>query len=190
VLADLGYGIGMAVVVGGTLLRGTGNKAGEIGHTIVAPDGPLCTCGNRGCLETVASGRAIAQQAAEGIAAGKSELLKGLTHGRPESVTAQDVAVAASMGDAFSTNLLRAAGRLVGMAIANAVNILNTPMLILGGGLMGTTRIMEESIAEALAAHCMRGIFEDVHLRVSRLGIDGSALGSAILAATEVFGSI
>ena len=143
VLADLGYGIGMAVVVGGALLRGAGNKAGEIGHTIVAPDGPACTCGNRGCLETVASGRAIARQAAEGIEAGSSELLRGLVHGRAESVTAQDVAIAASMGDEFSAGLLRAAGRRAGMAIANAVNILNPSLLILGGGLMGTTRIME-----------------------------------------------
>ena len=190
VLADLGYGIGMAVVVGGALLRGAGNKAGEIGHTIVAPDGPACTCGNRGCLETVASGRAIARQAAEGIETGSSELLRGLVHGRAESVTAQDVAIAASMGDEFSAGLLRAAGRRAGMAIANAVNILNPSLLILGGGLMGTTRIMEESIAEALSAHCMRGIFEDVELRVSKLGIDGSALGSGILAAAQVFGTV
>jgi predicted NBD/HSP70 family sugar kinase len=189
-VADLGYGIGMAIVVGGSLLRGAGNKSGEIGHTIVAPDGPPCACGNRGCLETVASGRAIARDAALGIAQGRSELLKGLTHGRADSATAQDVAIAASMGDEFSVGLLRAAGTFAGMAIANAVNILNPSLLILGGGLIGTTRIMEESIAQALSAHCMRGIFEDVELRVSGLGIDGSALGSAILAAAEVFGRV
>ncbi len=189
-LADLGYGIGMAAVVGGSLLRGAGNKAGEIGHTIVVPGGSACTCGNSGCLETVASGRAIARQAAEGIAAGRSELLSGLTHGRAESVTARDVAVAASMGDEFATELLRAAGRLAGMAIANAVNILNPSLLILGGGLVGTTRIMEQSIAGALAAHCMRGIYEELELRVSRLGIDGSAQGAAIMASAEVFGRV
>jgi N-acetylglucosamine repressor len=190
ILADLGYGIGMAIMVGGELLRGAGNKSGEIGHTIVVPDGPPCACGNRGCLETVASGRAIARQAAEGIAAGRSELLRGLTHGRADSVTAQDVSIAASMGDAFSIELLRGAGSFAGRAIANAVNILNPSLLILGGGLMGTTRIMEESIAESLSAHCMQGIFEDVELRVSRLGIDGSALGSGILAAAGLFGRI
>jgi predicted NBD/HSP70 family sugar kinase len=189
-LADLGYGIGMAIVVNGSLLRGAGNKSGEIGHTIVAPDGPSCTCGNRGCLETVASGRAIARDAALGIAEGRSELLKGLTHGKAESVTAQDVAIAASMGDPFSIGLLRSAGNLAGMALANSVNILNPSLLILGGGLIGTTRIMEEGIAQALRAHCMRGIFEDIELRVSKLGIDGSALGCGILAAAEVFGLV
>jgi predicted NBD/HSP70 family sugar kinase len=187
-LADLGYGIGMAIVVGGALLRGAGNKSGEIGHTIVAPGGPPCACGNRGCLETVASGRAIAREAARGIVEGRAELLAGLTHGQADSVTARDVAIAASMADPFSIGLLRAAGRLAGMAIANAVNILNPSLVILGGGLLGTTRTMEESVAEALAAHCMRGIAEDVELRVSQLGVDGSALGSCILAAAGVFG--
>jgi len=189
-LADLGYGIGMAIVVNGSLLRGAGNKSGEIGHTIVAPDGPPCACGNRGCLETVASGRAIARDAALGIAEGRSELLKGLTHGKAENATAQDVTIAASMGDPFSIGLLRSAGNLAGMALANAVNILNPSLLILGGGLIGTTRIMEEGVAQALRAHCMRGIFEDVELRVSRLGVDGSALGCGILAAADVFGPV
>jgi predicted NBD/HSP70 family sugar kinase len=189
-LADLGYGIGMAIVVNGSLLRGAGNKSGEVGHTIVAPDGPPCACGNRGCLETVASGRAIARDAALGIAEGRSELLKGLTHGKAESATAQDVAIAASMGDAFSAELLASAGSMVGLALANAVNIVNPSLLILGGGLIGTTRIMEESVAQALRAHCMREIFGDLELRVSKLGIDGSALGCGILAAAEVFGRV
>jgi N-acetylglucosamine repressor len=190
IFADLGYGIGMAIVASGSILRGAGNKAGEIGHTIVAPGGPPCTCGNRGCLEAVASGRAIARDAAAGIEAGRSQLLKGLTHGRAESVTAQDVAIAASMGDAFSAELLRAAGGFVGLALANVVNIINPSLLVLGGGLVGTHRIIEERVAQALAANCMGGIFEDLELRVSKLGMNGSALGSGLLAASDVLGSI
>ncbi len=185
-LADLGYGIGLAMFVGGSLLRGAGNKAGEIGHTIVAPGGPPCACGNRGCLETVASGRAIARDALAGIEAGRSQLLLGLTHGKPESVTAQDVAIAASMGDPFSAELLGSAGSLVGLALANAVNIINPSLLVIAGGLIGSGRIIEEAIARALRAHCMREIFEDLELRVSKLGIDGSARGCGILAAAHV----
>jgi glucokinase len=92
------------------------------------------------------------------------------------------------MGDVFSTELLRAAGNLAGLALANAVNIINPSLLILGGGLIGTNRTMEECVARALATHCMKGIFKDLELRVSRLGIDGSALGCGILAAAEVLG--
>jgi predicted NBD/HSP70 family sugar kinase len=189
-LADLGYGIGLAIVVEGELYAGAGNKSGEIGHTIVAPDGPSCACGNRGCLETVASGRAIARDALAGIEAGRSQLLKDLTHGKPESVTAQDVSIAASMGDPFSAELLGSAGSLVGLALANAVNLINPSLLILGGGLIGSNRIVEEAIARALRANCMREIFEDLELRVSKLGIDGSALGCGILAAADVLGRV
>lgn len=189
-LADLGYGIGLAIVVEGELYAGAGNKSGEIGHTIVAPDGPTCACGNRGCLETVASGRAISRDALAGIEAGRSRLLKDLTHGKAESVTAQDVSIAASMGDPFSAELLGSAGSLVGLALANAVNLINPSLLILGGGLIGSNRIMEEAIAQALRANCMREIFEDLELRVSRLGIDGSALGCGILAAADVLGRV
>ena len=186
-LVDLGYGIGMALVVGDQLYSGDGNKAGEIGHNVVVFDGYECTCGNRGCLETVASGRAIARDAALGIQEGKSELLKGLTHGKADIVTAQDVAIAASMEDPFSIALMRNAGNYVGMALANAVNILNPSLVFLGGGLITSNRIMEAGITNALRNHTMPSIFEDLELRVSRLGIDGSALGSVCMATTDLF---
>jgi N-acetylglucosamine repressor len=186
-LVDLGYGIGMALVVGEQLYSGAGNKAGEIGHNVVIADGHECTCGNRGCLETVASGRAIARDAALGIQEGKSELLKGLTHGKADSVTAQDVAIAASMEDPFCIGILRNAGRYVGMALANAVSILNPSLVFLGGGLITSNRIMEASITDALRDHTMPSILEDMELRVSKLGIDGSALGSVCLATTSLF---
>ena len=186
-LVDLGYGIGMALVVGDQLYCGAGNKAGEIGHNVVVAGGHECTCGNRGCLETVASGRAIARDAALGIQEGKSELLKGLTHGKADSVTAQDVAIAASMEDPFSIGILKNAGRYVGMALANAVSILNPSLVFLGGGLITSNKIMEAGIADALRDHTMPSILEDMELRVSKLGIDGSALGSVCLATTSIF---
>jgi predicted NBD/HSP70 family sugar kinase len=188
-LVDLGYGIGMAVVVNDSLYTGAGNKSGEIGHMIVKPNGPSCTCGNRGCLEAVASGRAIAQEAGLGMQAGKSELLNGLTHGKPETVTAQDVSIAASMGDEFCAALVREAGQVIGLALANAVNVLNPSRVVLGGGLISSNSLMEKSIAEALRAYSMREIFQDMDLKVSQLGIDGSALGSAFLAMTRIFDS-
>ena len=182
-LADLGYGIGLAAVCGGRLFTGSAHRSGELGHTVVVPGGRECACGNRGCLETVASGRAIAGDAAQGIREGRSELLRGLTQDRPDTVTAQDAAVAASLGDPFSLELLRAAGRAHRAALANAVNLFNPALLVLGGGLVGSNRIMEEAIRAALQAHVMPGLREGLEVRLSGLGIDGSALGSACLAA-------
>jgi N-acetylglucosamine repressor len=186
-LIDLGYGIGMALVIGDQVYSGAGNKAGEIGHNVAIADGHQCACGNRGCLETVASGRAIARDGALGIQEGKSELLKGLTHGKADSVTAQDVAMAASMEDAFSIGILQNAGRYVGIALANAVSLLNPSLVFLGGGLIASNRIMEASIKDALGNHAMPGLLEDMEIRVSKLGMDGSALGSVCLATDSLF---
>jgi N-acetylglucosamine repressor len=182
VLLDLGYGIGMAIISEGRLFMGAASRAGEIGHTVMEPSGLPCACGSHGCLETVASGRAIARRAAEGIAAGRSGLLKDLTRDRPDSVTAQDVAIGASMGDPFARDLLRDAGRFVGIALANVMNILNPSKIILGGGLMSGEKTMANAISESLQQHGMRGMIEGVDVVVSTLGVDGSALGAAIQA--------
>lgn len=183
-LADLGFGIGMAMVMDGSLYAGAGNKSGELGHLVVKPAGPLCSCGNRGCLESVASGQALARDAFEGILAGKSALLGDLTQGRPETVTAQDVCVAANMGDPFCSSLINAAGDYIGMALADAVSLLNPSRVILGGGLIGENKALLGSISSALEAYCMKSILADMDLVVSKLGIDGSALGSVLLASS------
>jgi glucokinase len=183
---DLGYGIGMGMYVGGVLHTGSAWKSGEIGHTVVDPDGMPCACGNRGCLETVASGRAIARQAADGIRAGRSPLLHELTHGNAQSVTAQDVALAAGMNDAFSNGLLQGAGRVVGLALANAVNLLNPSVVVLGGGLVSAGAALTDALASSLARCTMPGIREDMRLEVSELGPDASARGMALLAAEGV----
>jgi predicted NBD/HSP70 family sugar kinase len=184
---DLGYGIGMGMYAGGTLHTGSAWKSGEIGHTVVDPEGLHCACGNNGCLETVASGRAIARQASDGIRAGRSALLHDLTHGNAESVTAQDVALAASMKDPFSTGLLEAAGSAVGLALANAVNLLNPSVVVLGGGLVSAGRPLINALASSLARCTMPGIREDMRLTVSELGGDSSARGMAQIAAEDVF---
>ncbi len=186
IAVDLGYGIGMGIFAAGALYTGTGWKSGEIGHVVVDPQGLPCACGNRGCLETVASGRAIARQAAEGIRDGRSPLLRDLTKGSPEAVTAQDVAVAANMQDPYAAGLLREAGRAVGLAIANAAALLNPSVVVLGGGLVSAGRVLLDSVAEAAARSAMPGIREDMQLRVSQLGIDASARGMALIAAAAL----
>jgi glucokinase len=187
ILLDLGYGIGMALILHGRMYAGHAFKSGEIGHSIADPGGLACTCGNKGCLETVASGRAIARQAAAGIAEGRSQLLKGLTHGKSEDATAQDVAIAARMGDPFATELLRQAGAAIGLALASTVAIIDPQSVIIGGGLISSNLIMAESIEASLRAHAMPGIRESLTLEVSTLGVDGSALGAALLATRPLF---
>jgi N-acetylglucosamine repressor len=187
-LLDLGYGIGLAIFLHGEPYTGSSHKSGEIGHTVVRLNGPPCSCGKRGCLETVASGKGIARRAADGIREGRSPVLAGLTHGNAESVTAQDVSVAASMGDAFATGLLREAGGFIGLALANAVNLLNPSLVVIGGGLAAAGALLLDGVRESLARNTMMGIAEDLRLELSRLGPEASALGCALLAMERVFG--
>lgn len=183
---DLGYGIGMGIVAGGALYGGSAWKSGEIGHVVVQPEGERCACGNIGCLETVASGRAIARRAQAAIRAGSSPLLMQLTHGSPEDVTAQDVGVAASMQDACAVSLLADAGAAVGMALAQAVNILNPAVVVLGGGLVGAGSALTDAVTASFQRFAMPGIREETRIEASQLGVDGSALGAAHLAADLV----
>jgi len=184
---DLGYGIGMGMYCAGLLYRGGTWKSGEIGHVVVDPAGLPCLCGGRGCLETVASGMAIARQAAEGIRAGRSGLLRGLTKGIPEAVTAQDVGVAASMRDSFAIGLLEAAGSAVGLALANVSAIFNPSIVLVGGGLVSSGRVYLDALEAAVARHLMPGILQDMRVLVSDLGVDGSARGMAVIASEGIF---
>ncbi len=184
---DLGFGIGMGIVIGGSLYRGAGWKSGEIGHTVVDPQGLPCACGGRGCLETVASGRAIARQAAEGIRDGRSALLGELTKGNAGAVTAQDVGVAAGLQDPFAMQLLHAAGRAAGLALANAAAILNPSVVVLGGGLISSGRVFLDAIRESADGHLMPGMRQDLRIVESGLGLDGSARGMALMASEGIF---
>ena len=186
ILLDLGYGIGMGMYCESRLYRGAGWKSGEIGHTVVAPGGLPCACGGRGCLETVASGRAIARQAAEGIRDGRSALLRDLTKGIPDAATAQDVGVAAGMQDAWAVGLLQEAGAAVGLALANVAAILNPSVVVLGGGLVSSGPVFIDAVKEAVARHLMPGMRSDTRIIVSGLGIDGPARGMALLASEGI----
>ena len=127
----LGTGIGGGIAIGGRLHLGAG-AAGEIGHMTVNPDGPRCSCGNRGCIETFASGAAIASRGAD-AASGRSPLLTARAAGDPARITPENVRQAAEAGDPVAQDILWNAGRMLGVAVANLVTILSPDCVVLGG---------------------------------------------------------
>lgn len=132
VMMALGTGIGGGVVVNGVLLHGKEEGAGEVGHMTVDPDGPRCNCGNRGCLEAIASGPAIARKAVEEIKRGRESLLSGRVSSL-EEVTAKIVARAARQGDKLSIECFVIAGKALGIAASSIVALLNPECFIIGG---------------------------------------------------------
>lgn len=142
----VGTGIGAGLVLDGRLHLGTRGMAGEIGHIVVEPDGATCSCGQQGCLETVASGPAVARHAAEAIAAGARSALQGT-----EPLTAKAVYEAAGQGDELACTIVTAAGRALARAIAGLVLTCDLELVLLGGGVAGAGSVFLDPILAHIA---------------------------------------
>lgn len=175
-------GIGGGLILGGRLYRGAGYGAGEIGHITLLPDGPLCSCGNRGCLEALASGTAVARQARELIGRGGGRGILTLAGGVIEAVTAKIVAEAARQGDGEAKALFDKAARWLGIGIAAVVNLLNPAVVVLGGGMMKSAALFWGKLEEEVTARTLPGTREVLRLKVAELGGRSGVLGAVAYA--------
>jgi len=130
----LGTGIGGGLVLDGRLVHGACGVAGEFGHTTVDLAGRLCACGNRGCLEAYASGPNIAARAREGIEGGRKSVLTELVDGDLDRITALTVYEGLRVGDAHAREVMRETAEVLGVGIANFINMFNPEMVVVVGG--------------------------------------------------------
>lgn len=135
VLFTLGTGIGGGIVADGELYLGAVGAAAEIGHMTIDADGPECACGNKGCLEMLASGTAVTRDAVSRVKRGEKTSLVEIVNGDIDKITAETVANAARNGDALALEVLNKAGYYLGIGMVNVVNIFNPEMIVLGGGM-------------------------------------------------------
>jgi len=179
---NVGTGIGGGIVLHRRVYQGATGMAGEIGHMVVQPGGPLCTCGRRGCLEALASGPAIARDALERLAreSGRGRKLRSLTRGDREHVTAQAVSEAAAQGDELAQEVLDQAARMLGLGIANAINLVNPQRVTVGGGVVKIGPAWMESVRAAARADAMPDSPVDIVL--AALGDDSPLWGAIALA--------
>ncbi len=173
-------GVGAGLLLDGRTYRGATGSAGEIGHLTVDFDGELCTCGNRGCLETLASGPAIARRAQQAVSAGKLTQLSLQNNGRP--ITAQDVAAAASQGDLVSQQIIAEAGEQLGVAIANLVNLINPNMVVVGGGVAQIGDLFLEPVRREVQRRSLPASVRAVQITTALLGRRSSILGAVVQA--------
>jgi predicted NBD/HSP70 family sugar kinase len=153
---NLGYGIGAGLVIGEELYIGASGTSGEIGHITVVKNGPVCQCGNRGCLEAVASGEAIARQARELVRQGGAAKIAALCGGNGHGIDARLVFQAAAGGDEGAARIIDRAAEYIGIGLAMAVNVLDPDRVVLCGGLMKNGGDFFEKICAALQKHKMR----------------------------------
>ncbi|MDR0641886.1 MAG: ROK family protein [Treponema sp.] len=150
---NLGYGIGAAIITGENLYEGTGGISGELGHCVVDRDGPLCKCGNTGCLEAVASGEAIARQAQTIIAHHARSKIAELCGGDAAGIDAKMVFEAAEAGDSLALKIVNSAAENIGIGISMAVNILDPDRVLLCGGLMRNGPAFLDRIKASMEEH-------------------------------------
>jgi N-acetylglucosamine repressor len=183
----IGNGIGAGIVIDGQLYRGTRNGAGELGHTFVAADGPPCSCGRVGCLESLASGSAIAQMARTSLPAATPE---GTPWPKQARITAEDVFRRAQEGDAAAAEIVDTALGYLATGIANMVNLLNPDQVVLGGGITRSGAYFMEQFLRKIQPRLLPEQNSHVQFAMSESNEDSGLRGAATLVIQQLFGAV
>jgi glucokinase len=176
----IGLGIGGALVLDGKLWKGASGFAGEFGHITIDPEGIECTCGNVGCLETVASAPNIVRRTHERLYRDGTSSLSRLAINK--EFTAADIAREAKNGDDFAAMMIERTGRHIGTAIAAVINLLNIERIVLGGGVMEAGQLILDPIIREAGRRAFQLSFEATQIVASALGTDSVPIGAAMLA--------
>ena len=183
---NVGRGIGAGVIINGEVYRGKQGGAGELGHMTIDPNGPVCPCGNQGCLEAMAAGPAIAAAAIRAVSTGSSTLIRDLVDGKIEAITAELVSEAASKGDLLAQRLIIEAGRYLGIGIANAVNMLSPDVVIIGGGVSRPGDILFNEVRATVEERAFTAMVNLPPIVPSAQGEEASSVGAAALVLEEM----
>lgn len=183
VFVTLGTGVGGGVIADGNLIHGVAGAGGEIGHMIVDPEnGFTCTCGNKGCLETVASATGVvrvARQLAEQYE-GSSAIKAAIDNG--DTVTSKDIFIAAEDGDKFANSVVERVSRYLGLAAANISNILNPDSVVIGGGVSASGEFLRSRVEKYFVTFAFPQVKKSTKIKIAELGNDAGIIGAASLA--------
>ena len=179
IFISIGKGIGMGAYIDGKIYRGSMGLAGELGHITVSEDGPLCNCGNKGCLEAIASGPGILKRAREGIENGIVTSISKEINNDFENLTVEIISRAANEGDKFAYYLINRTGEYIGIAIAAALNLFGCDLVVLWGGILECGDIILDAIKRTVKMRALEFISRRVRIEKTALGDNIAALGAA-----------
>jgi len=180
-------GIGLGMILNGIVYRGKSGLAGEFGHINVVKSGNLCTCGKYGCLETVASGTALIEQAQQGIKKGQETLIKELVNNDIEKIHVSDIIEAVNKGDIFAIEIINKLGHFLGEALSSLVHIFNPEMIIIGGKVALAENYLINPIENSLNKYTISHIKKDTEVVTSTLQEKVKLLGSVAMVMNQVF---
>ena len=175
IVLTLGTGLGAGLIYKGNLFEGPL----EVGHMVIVPSGRYCTCGNSGCLESYASGRAIVDRAVSSLEKGTESLLSKCCDGNIYKITPEVVYKTALDGDSLSREVFREVGQFLGIGVANLINILGLDAVVIGGGLIGGWDMFIEELSKEVQKRAFKLLSTDVKILQSALTKDGGSVGAA-----------
>jgi glucokinase-like ROK family protein len=187
IFVKIGTGIGAGIICEGEIYRGTYGCAGDIAHICVDKNGPICVCGNTGCLEALAGGPAIASMGLKAIHEGKQTVLKEYYEKNNGTLTSVDIGNAAREGDAVSIEIIRNSGRVIGEVIAGLVNFFNPGMIVIGGGVSRLGNLFLSSIRQAILKRSLPLATRDLPIIFSDLGDDSGVIGAVNMTMDMMF---
>lgn len=184
IAAFVGTGIGGCLIVDGRTIDGASGNAGEVGHIVVKARGPRCGCGNRGCVEALASRSAVIRRVEKAIKAGRPTMLKSRLDPRSErKLKSKDLAAALFAGDALATSEIRRSAHYLGLAMGSLINVIAPQRIILGGGLV---EAIGQKYVDWVARSARRQAVTDPHrateIVAGALGDDAGVLGASLIA--------
>jgi glucokinase-like ROK family protein len=179
----LGTGVSAGIVIAGEVYRGADCFSGEFGHTCIDLDGPLCACGNNGCIEAYASGPALACAASEEAAREPGSLLHQLSGGDASRITGETLALAAGKGDPLALRTFQRMGVFLGVGVSNLINVFNPQCIILGGAVSRASEHFLDSLQDTIRKRAWHASTKDI--AVSRLE-RGAERGAAALVLQEI----
>ncbi|MGQ9746725.1 MAG: ROK family transcriptional regulator [Candidatus Caldatribacteriaceae bacterium] len=184
---NVGNGVGAGIISHGELVEGYQHAAGEFGHTSIDFSGPLCPCGNRGCVEMFASARAVVKKARSYIERGGKTYIRELLGENLESLTCEIIDEAARAGDLFALQLWQETGEILGRAIANLVNLLDPEVVVIGGGLSLAHPVFLDTLASVIWETTASLHRRRVEVRRAFFGRDSGLVGAAALTVERIF---
>ena len=187
IFIKIGTGIGAGIISNGKIHRGSDGSAGDIGHICVDKEGPLCACGNRGCLEAMAAGPAIASKAMEAARNGSSPALSQIRESRGGIVRPEDVNAACREGDQAALDIIRDSGQMIGDVLASLVNFFNPSYIFIGGGIANFGNHLLVAIRRAVLHRSLPLATTHLSIKFSKMGSTAGVVGAISLALDYLF---
>ena len=178
----IGTGIGGGIAIDGSVHHGLDGRSGIFGHHTVDPNGPLCGCGNRGCMEALASGPAITSRAIKAVLQGLNTKIGTIVHNDIREITPDIIKQAAEEDDPIAKNILKTSGTYLGIGVANVITILSPDCVVIGGGVSHLGDWIMQPITDEVNKRCFTAPIHKIKIDLAQLGPNAGMIGAAIWA--------